>query len=120
VTSLEVYALSFGSTLQIGDSTYINGLTRAIAVQRDADIFFGDEGDFSKYPIFSEPIPFLPIEEELTYESHNYNPNIKVNNIHVLGISTSSALHIGNTEHVSLESRVKHIRQLSSPDERYE
>jgi len=112
VNAVKVTSASFASTIQLGDSAIINGSSRAIAVQREAEVFFGEEGNFSKYPIFSEPIPLLPINEAFSISTHNVLPVIKVNTISILAMSSSAILHVGNSDNVSLEARVKHIRQL--------
>jgi spore germination protein PE len=111
---INVDIASFATTIQLGDSCVIDGFSRALAVQREAEIFYGNEGNFSSYPVFSEPIPLPPIDENLTYFVHQLNPVIKVNNIGIIGISSSSVLHVGNSRNVSMEVRVKHIRQLLS------
>lgn len=112
VDTIDIKIVSFSSTVQLGDSCIINGLSRALALQRETELFYGNEGNLSPYRVFSEPIPFLPITEPFTYSRHNPNPLIKVNKIDIIGISSSSLLHVGNSGHVSMESRVKHIRQL--------
>jgi spore germination protein PE len=112
VDTINIKTVSFASTVQLGDSCIINGLSRALAVQREAELFYGNEGNLSYYRVYSEPIPFLPITDPFTYSRHNPNPLIKVNTINIIGISSSSLLHIGNSGHVSMESRVKHIRHL--------
>jgi spore germination protein PE len=117
VNSIKVNSASFASTIQLGDSGMVNGFSRALAVQREADLFFGKEGNFSNYPIYSEPIPLLPITEELSLSTHNPLPLIKVNNISILAMSSAAILHVGNSENVSLEARVKHIRQLFNKED---
>jgi spore germination protein PE len=112
VNTIKVNSASFASTIQLGDSQIINGFSRALAVQREAEIFFAQEGNFTNYRIFSEPIPLLPLVEKISQSTHNSLPVIKVNNISILAMSSSSILHVGNSESVSLEARVKHIRQL--------
>jgi spore germination protein PE len=112
VDKLNVEVVSYSSILQLGDSAIINGLSRAMAVQREAEIAYGFEGSFSAYPVFSEPIHFQPITEPFTMRIHNTNPVVKVPTIKLIGLSSSSILHIGNSKHISLEARVKHIRQL--------
>jgi len=112
VNTIKVNSASFASTIQLGDSRIINGFSRALAVQREADVFFAKEGNFSNYRTFSEPIPLLPITEKMSLSTHNPFPVIKVNNISILAMSSSAILHVGNSENVSLEARIKHIRQL--------
>ncbi|MBP3038682.1 spore germination protein GerPE [Bacillaceae bacterium Marseille-Q3522] len=111
VQNCHVINLTISSVLEVGDSQAIECYSRALAVQREYNFFYGYEGHF-QYPIFSEYIHLPPIEEKITFLHENFNPVIKVNNIDVIGISTSSLLHIGNSKHIFLESRNKHIRQL--------
>ena len=112
VDTLNLDIVAFASIIQLGDSCIVNGFSRALAVQREAEIFYGNEGNYSAYPVFSKPIPFLPIDEDITYMSHNLNPVIKVKKIGIVGISSASILHVGNSQNISMEVRVKHIRQL--------
>lgn len=112
VNNVRVRALIISSSFEIGDSSYIHAFSRAIAVQRERELFFSNEQHFEDYPIFSVEIPFDPLTEELTYETTSINPFIKVNNINIIAFSTSSTLHIGNTKNVYLEARLKHIRDL--------
>ncbi|MCA1039455.1 spore germination protein GerPE [Bacillus infantis] len=112
VNKLNVDTVSFSSIIQVGDSEYIQGFSRALAVQREAEIFFGNEGRYSDYPIFTEPLPLPALEDALQMYVHQSKPAIKVDSIDIIGISASSMLHIGNSGQVSMESRVKHIRQL--------
>lgn len=112
VDKIKVTTVSFSSIIQLGDSTIINGLNRALAVQREKELFFGNEGSYAPYRIFSEPIPIPTITEPITIQQHQVNPIIKVHNINVLGFSSSSILHVGNSKHINMEARIKHIRQL--------
>jgi spore germination protein PE len=113
VNNVEMDSLAIASVFQIGDSNLIQGFSRAIAVQREVELFFDNEGNFADFSIFSEPIPLIPISENINMFRQNINPFIKVGKIDIIGVSSSSIVHLGNTNHVSLETRVKHIRQLS-------
>ncbi|PAE42562.1 spore germination protein GerPE [Bacillus sp. 7884-1] len=112
VNAIKVNSGTFSSTIQLGDSRIINGFSRALAVQREAETFYVEEGNFLNYPIFLEPIPLSPITEKISLSIHNTLPVIKVNNISILAMSSSAILHVGNSENVSMEARIKHIRQL--------
>jgi spore germination protein PE len=112
VDNIKVKTLFFSSILQLGDSCIINGFNRALAVQREEEMFYGTEGNLAFYSTFTEPIPFQPINETLNFQRKNLNPLIKVNHIDIKGISSASMLHVGNSQHVSMEARIKHIRQL--------
>jgi spore germination protein PE len=112
VNTINIKVASFSSVLQLGDSCIINGLSRALAVQREEEQDYGNEGNFAAYPVFSESIPFTPITENFCYQTHHLNPIIKVNHVNVIGFSSSAVLHVGNSQTISMEARVKHIRQL--------
>lgn len=112
VDHVEVMVASFSSILQLGDSCIVDSFSRALAVQREAEIFFANEGNLPSFPVTTKPIPLIPVNETLSFRAHNINPVIKVHNIEVIGFSNASVLHIGNTKKVSMEARVKHIRQL--------
>lgn len=112
VETVSLKSVLFSSVFQIGDTSFIDGSTKALAVQREKDIFFGTEGNFNDYPVFSYPTVFIPINENMILMKNNRNPLIKVRNIDVLAVSFSSILGIGNTNSVRMQSRIKHIRQL--------
>ncbi|WP_041967412.1 spore germination protein GerPE [Mesobacillus selenatarsenatis] len=112
VDHIKIDSVSFSSIFQIGDSEQILAVSRALAVQREAEIFFDNEGNFDAFPVFSEAIPFQPPDEEIIFSTHNLNPVLKVRNIDILGASSSSIVHLGNSRNIAMEARVKHIRQL--------
>jgi spore germination protein PE len=112
VDHIKINSVIFSSVLQIGDSQQIQAFSRALAVQREAEIFYGNEGNFAAFPVFSEPIPFDSDYETVNISAHNINPILKVGNIDILGVSSSAIVHLGNSCNVSMEARVKHIRQL--------
>ncbi|MFS0864179.1 spore germination protein GerPE [Fredinandcohnia sp. 179-A 10B2 NHS] len=112
VDYIKINALLFSSIFEIGDTTRIAPVSKALAVQREVPIFFTNEGDLSNYPIFTKELPTVPINERISMESYHQNPVIKVNSIRILGVSSSSVVQIGSTEIIESQSRVKHIRQL--------
>lgn len=116
VNRLEANTLLFSSVIEIGDANYIQGFSRALAVQRESEIFFGNEGSFDRFPVFSKPIFFNPFEEDLTMFTEQLHPVIKVDYIDITGVSAASIIHIGSSNHVFMESRIKHIRQLLKKD----
>lgn len=112
VDNVSVKTIALSSNFQIGDSSNINANALAFAVQREVEIFYGNEGRFQDYAIFSEVIPTPPISENVKINRYNANPTIYVSDIRIIGITASSIFHIGNTKEVNLESRIHHIRQL--------
>ncbi|WP_071459108.1 spore germination protein GerPE [Bacillus massilinigeriensis] len=112
VNNLKVLSLIISSVIEIGDTVSVHGTLKALAVQREKELFFGNEGNFSTFRTFTEPIMIPPIPEEMPFIRRDLRPNIYVNNIHILGMSSSSVLQIGNAQDIKMEARVKHIRQL--------
>lgn len=114
VQDFKAEIVAFSSVIQIGDSSFVNTFTRALAVQREEEFFIGSEGSFDAFSIFKEPIPIPPITEKISISRQNLSPVINVSRMNIIGTSASSIIHIGSTCHVQLESRVKHIRQLKT------
>ncbi|KAA9027511.1 spore germination protein GerPE [Niallia endozanthoxylica] len=120
VDSLKVDSSALSSVIQIGDSTCITAFSRAIAVQRQNELFYSNEGNFNSFPIFSFQLPIEPIVEPITIGSTSLHPLIKVGSIDIIGMSSAAVLHIGNSRHFQGESRTLHIRQLEHVDENNE
>lgn len=112
VDSINISTVSFSSIVELGDATYHQALSRAIAVQRQKELFYGSEGDYKDYAVFKEPIPLIPIIENVESNFENLKPIIKVHHINITGISSASLLQIGNCRHIYTEARIKHIRQF--------
>lgn len=117
VKNIYVNSVGLGSVVQIGDSTNLRPLSRALAVQREKQVFFGVEGNLDEYPVFTKPLVQPHFYEKVNMVEHNLKPSINVNNIKVSAVSASGIFHVGSTEHISSESRVKHIRQILSDEE---
>ncbi|MCE4050405.1 MULTISPECIES: spore germination protein GerPE [Bacillaceae] len=117
VNHIRLNIASFSSTLEFGDISFYQAFSRALAVQREKKIFFGGEGSFDQYPIFSEPIPIPPITESINIMYHQIKPVIKVKNLDITAVSASSLLQVGSTRHIYAETRIKHIRQLENHSE---
>lgn len=112
VNEIDLMSLSFSSYFHIGDSFHIKADSKALAVKREFPRFYGNEGSFSAYPVFSITTPTPVITESVNMCISNPNLNICVNRIDVYGVSSSSVLQIGSTQTICADSRVKHIRQL--------
>jgi spore germination protein PE len=112
VDSIKLDSAGIASVFHIGDSTGINSFTRTIAVQREKELFYSNEGNFDAYEIFSLSLPLPPIDEPITIHTTSLNSFIKVGSIDILAISAASVLHIGSSEHIQMETRTLQIRQL--------
>ncbi|MFD9624753.1 spore germination protein GerPE [Peribacillus muralis] len=112
VKSLLSDTVSFCSTMQIGDTSYIDGYALALAVQKKSETFGAVDIQFRDYDIFKRPIYIPRLYEPVNTIFSNPNPFIHVGNIDIIGISSSSVVGVGNVGHIRMESRVKHIRQV--------
>ncbi|MGE7764067.1 spore germination protein GerPE [Peribacillus sp. NPDC096540] len=117
VKSLTSKTLFFSSTMQIGDCSYIDGSSLALAIQEKSDNFQPQEFQFSDYSIFKKPFYIPRIDEPILPQFSNPNPFIRVGNVHIIGISTSAVVGVGNVGHIRMESRVKHIRKVPGKKE---
>jgi spore germination protein PE len=104
VGSLSVKTLVFSSSIQIGDYSYLDASTDNFAVQREAETFFGNEGDCCDDPIYHFVPHFLQINEPFIITSTSPNPFIMVNNINIIGVTASSIIGIGNMDHVRMRA----------------
>lgn len=100
------------STFQIGDSEDIQARVRALAVQKQYPIYSKNEGDFSNFPIFSKPLDYAKITEQVSINIDNVVPIIKTGDIKITSVASASVMHVGNTGNVELEARVKHFRRF--------
>ncbi|MGG0410477.1 spore germination protein GerPE [Peribacillus simplex] len=117
VKSLLSDTVSFSSTLQIGDTSYIDGNALAIAVQKKSETFDSVDVHFENYDIFKKPLYIPRLNEPVISSFSNPNPFIRVGNINIIGISSSSVVGVGNVGHARMESRVKHIREVPKENE---
>lgn len=114
VDHIHVNSVGISSVFQIGDSNVIHSVSHAIAVQREKELFFGNENPFQSYDVFNRAFPFVPMDEFITVRSSSMDPMIKVGTIDILATSSAAVIHIGNSEHIQAEARTKHIRQMDS------
>ncbi|MED0668214.1 spore germination protein GerPE [Bacillus badius] len=118
VQDIRVITMLNSSILEVGDSAELNLRSRVLAVQREAEVFYGREGNFNEYPVFSRSLPIPQIEENVTVTRYNLSPFIRVKHVAITAISSSSVLHIGSTAAIDAECRIKNIRQLLNDGKR--
>ncbi|MGN7469999.1 spore germination protein GerPE [Brevibacillus sp. SAFN-007a] len=112
VKKLNSLSIDDSSVLQIGDSKEINAQANVLAVQREKAIFYAHEFEFEDYAMFSVPLsPPCPVEPMCLDTFHDCS-HIHVRTVHVPFAAASSLIHIGSTDHLTLETRVKNIRHL--------
>ena len=112
VGKINIIVIDEASTLEIGDSNNINTTTYILAVQRERAIFYDNEFKFNDYEIFSIPIS-PPLITENIYQNHFHKyPIINVGEINIITLSSDSIVHIGSSNNLITESRIKNIRHL--------
>jgi spore germination protein PE len=112
VDRLRILSVQFSSVVEVGDSNQIKPTSKALAVQREFPIFFGNEGAFKQYPIFEIELPSISSEQTVPMKIKNENPIIQVGTVRIVGVSNSSVFQIGSTNTINAEARVKHFRQI--------
>lgn len=119
VNWIRVASVDLAATVQIGDSNQVTPESQVYAVQREYPIFKGDEAkDLSEFPIYSQEIPLPVITECVEQITIQENPVIKVGGIDIIGVAASSVLHVGSTQFIRSEARVKNVREFfSDPEE---
>lgn len=117
VGCLDIGSIQFASVLGVGDAVTLRPRSLALAVQRQVSEFFGNEGNFAEFPIFTRQMKEPPeLEEPVFMKIENREREIRVGCIDVLGVSASSHIQIGSVCSIDADARVKHIRQLLQPD----
>jgi len=117
VKSISSKTLIFSSTMQIGDCSYIDGKSFALAIQKKSETFQSVDIHFEDYEISKRPFYIPRLNEPVISSFSNPNPFIRVGHINIIGISTSSVVGVGNVGHARMESRVKHIREIPKKTE---
>ena len=112
--SLSIVNVSLSGMVQLGDHDTYTPRVRAIAVQRQVDHTVGGEAEFAAYPIFWRPFPLLA-PPEICMTKKQWDGQIHVGSISVIGVGSSSLLQAGNGCCMQAESRIKHIRQFQTP-----
>ncbi|MGG4264043.1 spore germination protein GerPE [Peribacillus simplex] len=117
VKSISAQTILFSSTMQIGDCSYIDGKSFALAIQKRSETFDSVDVHFEDYDIFKKPICIPRSNEPVISRFSNPNPFIRVGNVDIIGVSSSAVIGVGNVGHIRMESRVKHIREISKQTE---
>ncbi|KQX60783.1 MULTISPECIES: spore germination protein GerPE [unclassified Paenibacillus] len=112
VGNVYINDLSSSSIMHVGDNINTALKTRVFAVQREVPFYYGNEGSFKAYPFYQRPFPIPQPHEPFTMCVDNLGSFIRVQNIRILGVSSSSILQIGCNRITSGETRIKNIRQF--------
>jgi spore germination protein PE len=112
IDSLTHLSVDASSVIQIGDSDQIRSCSVILAVQREKAVFFENEFNFQDYAFFSEPIPKPHLSESIRLTTCKEAPVIRVHKVNVPFVAASSVIHIGSSDRITSEARVKNIRHL--------
>jgi len=112
INNVKVLSIVFGSIVQFGDNDTIRPRSEALAVQREAEMFYGSEGNFEHYSMFRRPaLPHLR-ESNVQIERCNEGATIQVGAVKILAVSSASVFQVGSSRIIDSETRIKHFRQL--------
>ncbi|RNB54037.1 spore germination protein GerPE [Brevibacillus gelatini] len=112
VKKLNSLSIDASSVLQIGDSQEVNAQSNILAVQREKAIFYQHEFEFADYDMFMAPLAVPGPTEPICVDTFHDCPHIHVKKVNVPFAAASSVVHIGSTDRLTLETRVKNIRHL--------
>lgn len=112
IQHVKLTELDTTAIFEIGDSQEIKPISKAIAIQRERAIFLANELHFEDFFIFSMPIPYPISDQSVEMIRINEIPHIQVGHIDLFNVSSSSVVHLGSSECLLSESRIKHIRHL--------
>lgn len=113
VENVSVKLITFSGVVQFGEAKYIDSTRYTFALQREQELFFGNEAPLELFQSFYEEPEFEPIYEDIRMTFYHKNPCIQVNNICLTAVSNNGILHIGNGNCINVEAKTLHIRQLS-------
>lgn len=106
--------ISFAGVVQLGEIKHLDCYRISFALQREQELFFGNEASLELFKKFYKEPEYEPIYEDIKITFQHNNPCIFVKEINLIAISNDAVLHIGNGDWVELESKTVNIRQLSS------
>lgn len=115
VQHVNIVSIDQTSVLQIGDSQRVTPTIYGIAVQREKAIFGANEMKLCDYPIFCNTMPKPQNEENIEMVRQNNSPYILVENIEIIVLAFSCIVHVGSSEALQSESRIKNIRHFLKP-----
>ena len=112
VGSIHVTVVGNPAVFEIGDSQQLNPCSYAIAVQRQQAIFREAEFNFRDYPLFSRRLLRPVVHEDIRIRTINDSPEIRVDKIKIFSVSSSSIIHLGSSQTLITDSRIKNIRHV--------
>ena len=112
VDYLSIYSASQAAILHIGDSQQIRSRNNVIAIQQVPADFEEDLYVFNDFEIFHRPEPNTPIVSDTNMQNMHVFPTIKVHRVYITGAAGASIVHIGSTETIQTDTRIKHIRDF--------
>lgn len=108
----EVNTVAFSSIINIGDSVHFNPRFKAIAVQREGNVWNEDyDYRFSDYSLFQRQAKWIDLDIALEINSIHHD-GIKVHSVSISDVSQSSLYQVGGLKKINAETRLKHIRIL--------
>ncbi|WP_050614269.1 spore germination protein GerPE [Bacillus testis] len=112
VRQLKIVNIGLSSIMQIGDTSYIDASSQALAVQQDTSYLEDDPDQFENYSVFRYRSPLPVIFEPIHMITNNKCLRINVDLLQVVGMASCSIVHVGNVRHARTATRILNIRRL--------
>ncbi|MEC5423658.1 spore germination protein GerPE [Virgibacillus sp. C22-A2] len=113
VNNITANSIGFSSIFNIGDTAATNQKSRAIAVQQQGAVFHkAEEPQFDDYSLFKRRANWPKQASRATSATFHHSDVIHVNQVSLIGVSSSSVLQVGSINKIVTESRIKHFRKF--------
>ena len=112
VDNIKVTSITDSSAFDIGDVAIHTPVSQVLAVQKEGGVHSEEGFAFKNFPIFDRTTAIAPTLTEIHQQTNHHDSNIYVDNVNIIGISTSSAIQVGSVNNIDAEARVKQIRIL--------
>jgi spore germination protein PE len=112
-----INSITNSSIFNIGDTVQFSPVSRAIAVQRESNIWNeAYETHFEDYSLFKRKANWITSGLPVDINHEHHDSTIKVENVSITGVSQSSTVQFGGLKKINAESRIKHIRIIKDEE----
>lgn len=110
VNNIKISTLDSSAIFLVGDAIKVQPRSKVMEVEHGIHPF-----TLPSFPKSPPPISMPIVQEDFQMIVKNESPCIKVNQVNIRDISTSSVFQVGSNKSIDTQNRKKHIRQLLKP-----
>ncbi|PAV29241.1 hypothetical protein CIL05_12660 [Virgibacillus profundi] len=115
ISNIRTISISYSSIFTIGDTVTTTQKSRGIAVQQEGATFTKEDNlHFRDYPIFNREANWLKPKYSVHTNTIHHAESIHVQNVSLIGVSSSSVFQVGSINNITGDARIKHFRKLQS------